>query len=103
MAPSPPSTSPATPSLTTARKTAPRFCYGFRKVTGIESYTPPVKAADGFNESKVTYSYTLEDVPIWAKDSAVTQAYPDMAKAIASPTPATITMAQTGVGWQVPD
>ena len=85
------------------QKAAPRFCYGFRKVTGIESYTPPAKSTDGFNESKVTYQYTLEDVPVWAKDAAVQQAYPDMARAVSSPTPATITMAQTGVGWQVPD
>jgi hypothetical protein len=85
------------------QKSAPRFCYGFRHVAGIESFTPPVKAADGFNESKVTYRYTLQDVPVWAKDEDVQKAYPDMAKAIADPSPATLTMAQTGVGWQVPD
>ncbi len=85
------------------QKSAPRFCYGFRHVAGIESFTPPVKAADGFNESKVTYRYTLQDVPVWAKDEDVQKAYPDMAKAIADPSPATLTMAQTGVGWQIPD
>lgn len=85
------------------KKSAPRFCYGFRHVTGIESSTPPVKAADGFNESKVTYRYVVQDAPVWAKDADVQKAYPEMAKAITDPPPATITLAQTGVGWQVPD
>ena len=49
------------------KKSAPRFCYGFRHVSGVESFTPPAKAASGFNESKVVYRYTLEDVPVWAK------------------------------------
>ena len=85
------------------KKSAPRFCYGFRHVSGIESFTPPVKAPSGFNESKVVYRYTLEDVPVWAKDADVQKAYPNMAQDTVSPAPATITMAQTGVGWQVPD
>ena len=85
------------------QKSAPRFCYGFRHVTGIDSSTPPTKAADGFNESRVTYRYVLQDAPVWAKDADVQKAYPEMAKAISDPPPATITMAQTGVGWQVPD
>ena len=85
------------------QKSAPRFCYGFRHVAGIESFTPPTKGADGFNESKVVYTYTVEDVPIWAKTPAVQAAFSDMAKRVTTPDPATITMAQTGVGWQVPD
>ncbi len=85
------------------QKSAPRFCYGFRHVTGIQTFTPPLKAASGFNESKVTYTYALEDVPVWAKDADVQKLYPEMARNVTSPAPATITLAQTGVGWQVPD
>jgi len=85
------------------QKSAPRFCYGFRHVTAVTGFTPPAKGADGFNESRVTYQYTLEDTPVWAKDAAVQQAYPAMAKALAGPGTATLTMAQTGVGWQVPE
>lgn len=85
------------------QKSAPRFCYGFRHVTGIQSSTPPAKAADGFNESKVTYTYDMNDVPVWAKTPDVQAAFPDMAKRITTPDPATLTMAQTGVGWQVPE
>ena len=85
------------------QKSAPRFCYGFRHVTGIASYTPPTKGSSGFNESKVTYNYSLEDTPVWAKSPGVMAAYPDEAKAVSDALTATITMAQTGVGWQVPD
>ena len=85
------------------QKSAPRFCYGFRHVTGIASYTPPAKGSSGFNESKVTYNYSLEDPPVWAKSPGVLAAYPDEAKAVSGPSSATITLAQTGVGWQVPD
>ena len=52
---------------------------------------------------KVTYRYALEDVPVWAKDADVQKAYPALATSISDPPPATITLAQTGVGWQVPD
>ena len=85
------------------QKSAPRFCYGFRHITGIQGYTAPAKAADGFNESRVTYTYDLQDTPVWAKSDAVQAAYPEMAKNVAHPAPATLTLAQTGVGWQVPD
>ena len=84
-------------------KAAPRFCYGFRHVTGIESYTPPAKAADGFIETHVTYQYELQDVPVWSKTPEVLTAYPEMARATAGPGTATIVLAQTGVGWQVPE
>lgn len=85
------------------QKSAPRFCYGFRHVTGIESSTPPVKAATGFNESKVTYRYELQDTPVWAKSASVQSAFPEMAKAVNADGTSTINLAQTGVGWQVPD
>ena len=85
------------------QKSAPRFCYGFRHVTGVPSFTPPAKGASGFNESRVTYTYSLQDTPVWAKSAAVMTAYPEEAKAVSADSQATITMAQTGVGWQVPD
>ena len=85
------------------QKSAPRFCYGFQHVSGIDSFTPPAKAVDGFNESRVTYRYHLEDVPVWAKSAGVQAAYPEMAHAVSGESKATITMAQTAVGWQVPD
>lgn len=85
------------------QKSAPRFCYGYREVTGIEGFTAPAKGSDGFLESQVTYHYTLRDVPVWAKDADVGRVFPEVTKNLTSPPPATLTLAQTGAGWQVPD
>ncbi len=84
-------------------KSAPRFCYGYREVTSIESFTAPAKGSDGFIESQVTYNYKLRDVPVWAKDADVEKMFSDEAKELTSAAPATLTLAQTGAGWQVPE
>ena len=77
-------------------KSAPRFCYGYREVTGVESFTVPAKGSDGFVESQVTYHYTLRDVPVWAKDADVERLFPDEAKQLNSPVPATLTATSSG-------
>jgi hypothetical protein len=82
---------------------APRFCYGHRTVTSIDSSTPPAKGTTGFPESKISYTYKLEDVPIWAQSPDVQAAYPAMASATANGGKAEITLAQTLAGWQVPE
>jgi len=82
---------------------APRFCYGHRTVSSITSSTPPAKGATGFPESKISYSYKLEDVPVWAKSPDIQAAYPKMAAAINDGGNADITLAQTLAGWQVPE
>jgi hypothetical protein len=81
---------------------APRFCYGHRNVTAIDSFTPPI-TANGFPETNVTYRYTLADVPIWAKTPEVQAAFPAMAKAISTESTDHATLAKTIAGWTVPD
>lgn len=81
---------------------APRFCYGHRNVTAIDSFTPPAQA-NGFPETQVTYRYTIEDVPIWAKTSQVQAAFPEMARAINTESTGHAILAGTLAGWQVPD
>ena len=81
---------------------APRFCYGHREVTSIDSFTPPA-TANGFNETTVVYHYEMKEVPVWAKTPEVEAAFPDMAEAIGGQATAKATLAQTPVGWQVPD
>jgi hypothetical protein len=81
---------------------APRFCYGHRTVTAIDSFTPPAQA-NGFPETRVTYRYTIQDVPIWAKTPEVQVAFPEMAKATTQESTAQATLAGTLAGWQVPD
>jgi hypothetical protein len=83
-------------------RVAPRFCYGHRVVSSIDSFTPPAPA-NGFPETKVTYHYTIEDVPVWADSAAVRAAFPAFAHATSGNATDTTTMAQTMAGWQVPD
>jgi hypothetical protein len=81
---------------------APRFCYGHRVATTIDHSTP-LAVANGFKETQVTYHYSMEDVPIWAKSSDVLKAFPAMAQVISGHATGVATLAQTPVGWQVPD
>jgi hypothetical protein len=81
---------------------APRFCYGHRDVTAIDSFTP-LAVNNGFKECTVNYHYALKEVPIWAKTPEVQAAFPDMAQATTSQSTAKILLAQTPTGWQVPD
>jgi len=81
---------------------APRFCYGHRQVTSIDSFTPIV-ISDGFKETTVTYRYTMKEVPVWAISHDVQAAFPEMARATTGQVTAKATLAQTPVGWQIPD
>jgi hypothetical protein len=90
-------------TVTTAgTRYAPRFCYGHREVKSIDSFTPPA-AANGFNETTVTYHYAMKEVPVWAKTPEVQKAFPEMAEATGGQATAKAILAQTPVGWQVPD
>jgi hypothetical protein len=90
-------------TVTTAgARFAPRFCFGHRVVTSIDSFTP-LAVNDGFKETTVTYSYTMKELPVWAISHDVQAAFPDMARATTSQVTAKATLAQTPVGWQIPD
>ena len=81
---------------------APRFCYGHRTVSNIDTATP-LGVVNGFHQSAVTYHYTMEDVPVWAKTPQVLAAFPQMAHAISDQSVAKATLDQTISGWEVPD
>jgi hypothetical protein len=81
---------------------APRFCFGHRQVTSIDNFTP-IAVNDGFKETTVTYSYTMKEVPVWALSHDIQAAFPEMARATTSQVTAKATLAQTPVGWQIPD
>ncbi len=82
---------------------APRFCYGHRTVSSIESSTPLVKGPAGLPETHISYRYKIEDVPVWAKSPDVQAAYPQMASATTEGGSGQITLAQSVAGWQVPE
>jgi hypothetical protein len=77
-----------------------RFCYGHRVITTVDSFTPPAPA-HGFQETQVSYHFTMEDVPIWAKTDELRAAFPKMATNVAGQGEGKTTLALTGAGWQV--
>ncbi len=87
---------------TTGARFAPHFCYGHREVTSVDGSTP-LAVNEGFKETTVTYSYTMKEVPVWALSHDIQAAFPDMARATSSQVTAKATLAQTPVGWQIPD
>lgn len=87
---------------TLGAKVAPHFCYGHREATAIVSSTPPA-VANGFNETQIVYRYAMRDTPVWAKSDAVKAAFPEMAAKTTGSATDKATLAQTRVGWQVPD
>lgn len=90
-----------TPTTIGAR-VAPRFCYGHRNITSIDSFTPPAPA-NGFPETQVTYRYNMVDTPVWAKSQAMRAAFPEMALKTGGNATDKATLAGTIAGWQVPD
>lgn len=90
-------------TLTTAgTRLAPRFCFGHREITSIDSSTPP-SPANGFTETQVSYHYKISDLPVWAKSAEIAAAFPKFQQETSGQATATTTLALTGVGWSVPD
>ncbi|HWB33260.1 MAG TPA: hypothetical protein VG714_08820 [Acidobacteriaceae bacterium] len=79
---------------------APRFCFGHRVVTGIDSSTPPTKG-QGYPSTHVAYHYTMQDVPVWARTDQMRAAFPTMAHEIGGTSSATATLGATLQNWQV--
>lgn len=84
------------------KASSPRYCYGYREVAEITGNTPLV-VKDGFRQSAVSYRYEMKDVPTWAKSDDLKAVFPQLAKDLSGQATATTQMAQTTVGWQVPD
>jgi hypothetical protein len=89
-------------TTTTGTRFAPRFCYGHREITSIDSFTP-LAVANGFKETTVIYHYSMKEVPVWAKTPEVQASFPGMALATSGQATDKAILAQTPVGWQVPD
>lgn len=90
-------------SLTPAgQRFAPRFCYGHREVTSINSFTPPAPR-NGFTETAVTFRYTMMDVPLWAKTDAIEAAFPEVGQSLSPTATAQATLATVGAGWHMPE
>ena len=80
----------------------PRFCYGHRVVTSIDSFTPPAPVS-GQPTSKVDYHYRMMDVPGWANSDEIRQTFPVFAKETSGNAQDRSTLVLTVNGWRVPE
>ncbi|RZU40005.1 hypothetical protein [Edaphobacter modestus] len=87
----------------TGERFAPRFCYGYREISAIDSFTPPKTGPSGFPETEINYRYQFKNVPVWAQASDIADAFPKMKQATTTGGADKITLAQTLAGWQVPE
>jgi hypothetical protein len=89
--------------LTTyGKRVPPRFCYGHRVVTSIDSFTPPAPV-DGQQTTQVSYHYKMMDIPGWADSDSMRKAFPAFAKATAPDAQGQTRVVLTQNGWRVPE
>lgn len=80
----------------------PRFCYGHRVVSSIDSFTPPA-TANGQQTSEVSYHFKMMDVPGWADSDQIRQAFPVFAQETSGNAQGKTTLVLTVNGWRVPE
>jgi hypothetical protein len=89
--------------LTTfGKRVPPRFCYGHRVVTSIDSFTPPA-VVNGQPTTQVSYHYKMMDVPGWADSDSMRKTFPAFAKATSPDAQDHATLALYQNGWHVPE
>lgn len=77
------------------------LCFGKAQVTAIEQFTAPAEQA-GRTVSKVSYRYSVSELPAWAGDATVQASVKGLGQAFDSsrqPLQATASMALTEQGW----
>ena len=77
-------------------KSTGNFCYGRRRVNGIDSARHNTPATE-----LVEYHYTVAEPAAWARNTAVQAAFPQIASDLAGPHTATATLLNTTAGWEV--
>lgn len=75
------------------------FCYGHRKVSSIDSFTPTTDAAGA--TTQINYHYIVADAPAWATAAETQTAYPQIQSDLAAPQSSQATLTNTSNGWQV--
>jgi hypothetical protein len=75
------------------------FCYGHRSVDSIVSFVNSVNSS-GAKTAAVSYSYTLADVPAWAKSDEMKTAFPSLGTKLES-NQAQDSLVMNGQNWQL--
>lgn len=74
------------------------FCFGSRKLTSVDSSTPPDTNATQYT---VSYHYTVTSVPDWANSAEMKTAFPRLAGDTSGQQTATANLLKSNDGWQV--
>jgi hypothetical protein len=75
------------------------FCYGHRKVSGIDSSTPTNDQLGA--TTQIAYHYSFSDAPDWAKAAETQSVFPQLRTDLSGPIAAQATLTDTANGWQV--
>ena len=75
------------------------FCFGHRKVAGIDSAT--ATTSDPGATTSVVYHYTIDGAPGWATAAETQNAFPDLQTELAGNHSAVATLTNTSNGWQL--
>jgi hypothetical protein len=75
------------------------FCYGHRKVTSIDSFTPATDERGA--TTTVSYHYTVADAPAWATAPETQNAFPQIRQSLSGPQTGSAVLIETNEGWKV--
>jgi hypothetical protein len=75
------------------------FCYGHRKVTGIDNATPTTDEHGA--TTQVSYHVQVNDAPGWATAAETQNAYPNVKANVNAPQAGQATLVDTNDGWKV--
>jgi hypothetical protein len=75
------------------------FCIGHRKVDDVAQFSEP---SSGFGQtvSQAKYTYTVADLPAWAKDASVMAAFPDLAEVLKQKREGRADLVLMNDGWE---
>lgn len=75
------------------------FCYGRRKVSSIDSFSPT--SGERGATTQVSYQYTIAEAPAWATAEETQNAFPQIRERLSGPHTATAVLIETNEGWKV--
>jgi hypothetical protein len=76
------------------------FCYGYRKVDSIDSFTTGANGS-GMKTAEVNYHYSMGEVPGWAKTQEMETAFPAVNSAVTPSQPGQDSLVMNGADWRV--
>jgi hypothetical protein len=74
------------------------FCVGHRKVDEVVQFSEP-SSGMGQTVSQAKYTYTVVDVPAWASDPALQDAFPELAEVLEPKKEAHVDLVLMNDGW----